>query len=230
MELPGWKGAFWKQDPDPFTPAIHDAPVIFEPGTDYAYSNPGMAALAYAVTASLKGSKYTDIRGLLADRVMKPIGVSDEEWSIGYGKTFDVDGLKLVPNWGGGGFTARAVARVGRFMMQRGDWEGRQWLRQAWVDRVKSYAGTPLPERPEGNPQPGSGLGWYSNFDRVWPQAPPDTFAGAGAGQQVLIVIPTKGLVIVRNGRELSDSLGFWGGIEEYKMNSRRTRHTFGKF
>src|SRR5215475_13378163 len=70
-QLPGWKGAFWKRTPDPFSIAMRQAPVLFEPGAQYAYSNPGMAALAYAVTASLKGG---DIRTLLKDRLLDPLG------------------------------------------------------------------------------------------------------------------------------------------------------------
>ncbi len=219
MELPGWKGVFWRKDPDPFTPAIHDAPVLFAPGTDYAYSNPGMAALAYAVTASLRGARHDDIRTLLRERIMGPIGASDEEWSIGYGRTYEVDGLRLVANWGGGSFTARAAARVGLLMLQRGNWAGRQLIDPAWVERATSYAGTPLPGRAGGDPQPGSGLAWYTNFDRVWPKAPPDAFAGAGAGQQTLFVAPSLGLVIVRNGGAMTGEDRFWGGIEEFVIN-----------
>ena len=46
--------------------------MLFEPGTRAHYSNPGMAALAYAVTASLRGAPQTDIRTLLRERVMRP--------------------------------------------------------------------------------------------------------------------------------------------------------------
>jgi CubicO group peptidase (beta-lactamase class C family) len=48
-DLPGWKGAFWQcRQPeedglDPFSLAVYQAPILFEPGSDYAYSNPGMA-------------------------------------------------------------------------------------------------------------------------------------------------------------------------------------------
>ena len=222
MELPGWKGAFWRQDPDPFTPAIYQAPVIFPPGAKYDYSNTGMAALAYAVTASLKGAPQTDILTLLKERIMEPIGATQEEWSIGYGQAFEIDNLKLYANWGGGGYTARAVARVGQLMLQRGEWNGRQLVNPTSVDQVTAYAGTPLPERPPGNPQPGSGLGWYTNFDGVWAHVPRDAFAGAGAQQQVLLVVPSLDMVIVRNGGALteeSESLGFWGGIEKYVFN-----------
>ena len=91
MVLPGWKGAFWRREPDPFSIAIHDAPVIFPPGTDYAYSNPGMAALAYAITAALRGTPWPDVRTLLKERVMDLIGVAESEWSVGYGQTYAVD-------------------------------------------------------------------------------------------------------------------------------------------
>jgi CubicO group peptidase (beta-lactamase class C family) len=222
FELPGWKGQFWKQQPDPFTVSRDEAPTIFEPGTEYAYSNPGMAMLSYAVTAALKGTKHTDVRTLLRERIMRPIGVKDSDWSIGYGKTFEVSGLNLVANWGGGGYTARSVARVGRLMLRKGNWQGRQLVDSKWIEEVVKYAGTPLPDRPTGNPAPASGLGWWTNFDGVWAKVPRDAFAGAGAGNQVLLVVPSLDLVVVRNGSNLYDSSkgeGFWGGIEKYLFN-----------
>src|SRR5207244_1200433 len=114
-KLTGWKGAFWKQQPppnDPFTLARDQAPVLFEPGTKLRYSNPGIGMLMYAVTAALRDAPQKDARTLLRDRVMRPIGAADGEWSVGYGKTFTVDGLPLVAAWGGGNYTARALARI----------------------------------------------------------------------------------------------------------------------
>ncbi|MGB2864787.1 MAG: serine hydrolase [Sedimentisphaerales bacterium] len=235
FELPGWKGQFWKQTPDPFTVSRDEAPVIFEPGSQYAYSNPGMALLSYAVTAGLQGTEHTDIRTLLRQRIMKPIGVKDNDWSIGYGKTFEVNDLNLVANWGGGGFTARAVARVGRLMLRKGNWQGRQLVDSEWVEEVVRFAGTPLPDRvsrasrpriagrmPATHPAPASGLGWWTNFDGVWSKVPRDAFAGAGAGNQVLLVVPSLDLIVVRNGSNLFDSSkgeGFWAGIEQYLFN-----------
>lgn len=222
MQIPGWKGAFWRKEPDPFTISRDQAPVIFQPGSQYGYSNPGMAMLAYAVTASLKNGPHTDIRTLLRERIMKPIGVEENEWSIGYGKTYEVNGFNLVANWGGGEFTSRAVARIGRLMLKKGNWQGVQLIDSVWVEKVLKYAGTPLPDRPPGNPRPASGLGWYTHFDSVWEKVPCDAFAGAGAGNQVLFVVPSLNLIVVRNGAKLYDeSKGeeFWGGLETYLFN-----------
>jgi CubicO group peptidase (beta-lactamase class C family) len=205
MDIPGWKGAFWRKDPDPFTVSRDQAPVLYEPGTQESYSNPGMAMLSYAVTASYKGTSYKDLRTLLGDRIYGPIGIRNEDWSIGYGKTYTVNGLDLVANWGGASFTPRAVARIGRLMMNKGNWDGRQLVSPEWVQRMVAYAGTPIPSRQNGDIAPARGLAWYNNFDGIWPRAPRDLFFGSGAGNQTLMVVPSMQLIIVRNGADMHD-------------------------
>ncbi len=217
--LTGWKGDFWKRQPDPFSLALREAPVIFEPGSRYAYSNPGMAALAYAVTASLQGTPHPDLRSLLEARFMDPIGAAPAEWGIGYGQAYELDGLQLYANWGGGSYSTHAAARVGRLMLRRGNWQGRVLVDPRWVEVMTAYAGTPLPDRSHGNPAPASGLGWWTNFDGVWPPVPRDAFAGAGAGHQLLLVVPSLDLIAVRFGDSLADpgeERGFWSPIAEY--------------
>jgi CubicO group peptidase (beta-lactamase class C family) len=211
--LPGWKGDFWKRVPDPFSIAVRQAPVLFEPGTQNAYSNPGMAALSYAITASLKGG---DIRTLLKERLLDPLGVPERAWSIGYGQAYEVDGLKLYANWGGGSFTARAAARIGQLMMLRGQWNGRELIRREVVKQVLTDQGMPRPARSATDPAPASGLAWYTNTDGIWPAAPRDTFAGAGASHQVIFAAPSLELIVVRNGDALGDTKpGFWGPAYE---------------
>ncbi|MGH2371026.1 MAG: serine hydrolase domain-containing protein, partial [Chloroflexota bacterium] len=218
MELPGWKGRFWRREPDPFTISRDEAPVRFPPGTRYAYSNPGMAMLAYCVTAALRDAPQSDLQGVMRDRIFRPIGVDDAKWSIGYGTAYEVDGLRLYANWGGGQFTARAVARVGRLMLHGGAWNGQPLLNPALVQQALGYAGTPLPNRNADPSAPASGLCWYTNVDGAWPGVPRDAFAGAGAGHQLLLVVPSLDLIVVRNGDRLAPEVGFWTGA---------TRHLF---
>jgi CubicO group peptidase (beta-lactamase class C family) len=198
-KLPGWKGEFWKRlapPRDPFTLSRDQAPALFEPGAKMSYSNPGIAMLTWAVTASLRGGPHKDVRTLLRERVMRPVGVPDREWSIGYGQTFTVAGLPLVPSWGGGSYTARAAARVGRLLLRGGDWDGKRLLSREAVRQVTSDAGTP------GN----GGMGWWSNNEGVYEKVPRDAFWGSGAGHQVLLVIPSLNLVAVRNGDALAST------------------------
>lgn len=230
MDLHGWKGNFWRQDSNPFLMARDSAPVIFTPGTDYAYSNPGIGLLTYAVTASLKNSPYSDVRTYLKERIYEPIGIDEKEYSIGYNKTFDSDGLQLVPSWGGGSFTANGIARIGRLMLNKGNWQGKQLIDSAIVEKVTKYNGTELPtlfgtdfnnsKIAEQGFTPT--LGWYCNHDGVWKFLPRDAFAGAGAQNQMLMVIPSLEMIIVRFGEALFDETKgetFFSGAEKYLYN-----------
>ncbi len=156
--LPGWKGQFWRRESppdDPFTISRDMTPLLFAPGEKFQYSNPGIAMLAYATTAALADAPEKDLRTLLRKRVMRPIGAPDKEWSVGYGQTTTVDGLPLVGAWGGGGFTARTAARVGRLMLREGNWEDRQLISSQAVRATTTDAGTPGP----------CGIGWWTNTE-----------------------------------------------------------------
>lgn len=195
-QLAGWKGDFWKRLPvpkDPFTVSRDKAPVLFEPGTKGAYSNPGIALLTYCTTVALKDSPQKDVRSLLRERIMRPIDVPDNEWSVGYGQTFEVDGLRLVGSWGGGGYTARAAAQVGRLMLRGGNWEGKQLLSEDAVRAITCDTGLPGPW----------GIGWWSNGGGQHAKLPKDAFWAAGAGNQILLVVPSLQLIAVRNGGNL---------------------------
>ena len=195
-KLLGWKGDFWKRLPvpnDPFSVSRDKAPVSFEPGTQGAYSNPGIALLTYCTTAAIAGGEHKDVRTLLRERVMRPIGAADNEWSVGYGQTSNVNGLPLVGSWGGGNFTARAAARVGRLMLREGNWEGKQLLSKQAVRDITSDAGLPGPW----------GMGWWSNNSGHHAKLPKDAFWAAGAGHQNLLVVPSLNLIAVRNGGNL---------------------------
>src|SRR5258705_5280424 len=101
-KLTGWKGDFWKRlNPpnDPFTIARDRVPVLFNPGDKFDYSNTAIAMLTYCTTAALKDAPERDLRTLLRDRVMRPMGVPDIEWSVGYGQTLTCHCLPLVCSW-----------------------------------------------------------------------------------------------------------------------------------
>ncbi len=196
-KLTGWKGDFWKRlDPpnDPFTIARDKIPILFEPGSKIQYSNPGIAMLGYAVTAALKDSPQKDIRTLLRERVMRPIGAADEDWSVGYGSTYKVDGLPIVAGWGGGSYTPRAMARIGRLLLHEGDWDGKRLLGKDAVHQLTGDAGL------AGH----CGMGMWTNADGRYPFLPKDAYYGAGAGDQILLVVPSLKLIVVRNGALLT--------------------------
>ena len=196
-EQPGWKGQFWQRlDPprDPFTVARDQTPLLSAPGTAFQYSNPGIGLLTYCATAALPGDQPRDARTILRDRILRPIGVTDDEWAAGYGKTFVVDNLPLVPAWGGGSFTARAAARIGRLVLREGNWDGRPLLRPEVIRQITGDAGL------IGH----CGMGWWSNGGSRYNDLPKDAVWGAGAGDQLLLVVPSLNLIMVRFGETLA--------------------------
>ncbi len=192
--LTGWKGDFWKRlevPKDPFTISRDLAPVMFEPGTKFSYSNPGIAMMSYAVTSAIKDTEQKDIRTLMRERVMPPIGAGDFDWTVGYGRMMHtVDGLPMIATWGGANFTARASARLGRLMMREGDWDGKRVISAEAVRAITTDAGTP------GN----CGIGWWSNNQGRYEKLPKDAFWASGAGHQILLVVPSLKLIVLRNG------------------------------
>jgi hypothetical protein len=107
-------------------------------------------------------------------------------------------------------------------MLHKGNWQGHQVIDSTWVERATAYTGAHLPPRDPKQPAPASTMCWYSNFDGVWPEAPRDTYLGAGANNQVLIVIPSLHMILVRYGRDMYDPAkgeGFYYGIEKYLVN-----------
>jgi CubicO group peptidase (beta-lactamase class C family) len=218
-ELKGWKREFWRRVQNPFSLVLENAQVRGKPGTTAIYSNPGFALLGYAITASLRGAPEQDIRTLLRKRVMEPIGVPEGAWKMGYQSEYQLDGLKLVPVWGGGSYTARAVARVGQLMLNGGRWNGRQLVKPQLAEYVVTYQGTPLPDRSEDASYPAATAGWRTNFDGVWPTVPRDAFAGAGAGHQILLVVPSLDLVVVRLGEFLGNKgEPFWMALHRHLL------------
>jgi hypothetical protein len=47
------------------------------------------------------------------------------------------------------------------------------------------------------------GMGWWTNADGRYPKLPKDAVWGAGAGDQLLLVVPSLQLIMVRNGEAL---------------------------
>jgi len=76
--------------------------------------------------------------------------------------------------------------------------------------------------RTNSNPFLETTLGWYGNHTGIWEFLPRDAYAGAGAGNQLLLIVPSLDLIVVRFGDQLyggsrGDSAGL--GVERYLFN-----------
>ena len=135
-KLTGWKGDFWKRlEPpnDPFT---------ISPRPDAAAVRAGRRSSSTATPAS-PCSTLCRHRGAARTRRTRTSArccatascgrsaCPTTEWSVGYGKTVHAwTACRWSASWGGGNYTARAAARVGRLMLREGDWDGQRLLQR----------------------------------------------------------------------------------------------------
>ncbi len=214
--LRGWRKTYYRHPAERFRLAIDRVPLLFTPGTHYRYSGIGYYALAYALTVALQGTADPDIRSLLRDRIMRPLGIPQRDWQISYGKSYRADGLTLYAMGSGADLTARAEARIGEMILRNGRWNGRTVVSPYWLRQMLAGTRAP-PYRPDPDPRgrPVPSGGWWLNTDGAWPSLPRDAIAAEGAGHQILLVVPSLDLVFVRQGRALgaadADARRYWG-------------------
>ncbi|HLU63411.1 MAG TPA: serine hydrolase [Protaetiibacter sp.] len=94
--------------------------------------------------------------------------------------------------------TPRDWAAVGQFALQNGEWNGEQLLPEDWMATSLSLVDHELSD------DPGYGMGWRTNVlpdgTLRWPGLPEDAFSANGHDGQLMLVIPSEGLVVVRLG------------------------------
>lgn len=212
----GWKDVYRRNPSQRFRLALNRAPILFEPGTQHAYSGVGYYVLAYVLGTVLKDSAdHPDLKSFLRDRINKPLGIPSNAWGLSYGESYQIDGMTLYAIGSGAIYTARAVARIGELFVRNGEWNGRQLIDSEWVSRALSYANSP-PNPAVGAPEPQAGLGWYVNSNGFFPSLPEDAAFSVGEGYNILLVVPSQRLVAVL----IDGSLGepgddFWQTIEQ---------------
>lgn len=177
-------------------------PVAYEPGTHWYYSS-GDSNLLSAV---LKGALKEDYSDYPWEKLFSVIGMDRVTWEKDHEGTYVASSYLYA--------TPRDMARFGLLYLNNGRWGRRNLFSPDWVKQsttmVPGYYSTPMREDMfEDNP----GLHLFLNLgdasrnvERPWPDAPADTFAFTGHWGQIIIVIPSRRLVIVRvaNDREKS--------------------------
>jgi CubicO group peptidase (beta-lactamase class C family) len=169
-----------------------------QPGTLWDYNTP-----AYHTTFRLLEIATGEPFDAYARRkLFDPIGMQHYSWlSRKVGEVTNYYRLRA---------SARDMARFGLFALRRGRWDGKRLLRESTFAELI---------RPSQNLNPAYGLLWWLNSQpgfgasedgRVtdqqatraprFPGAPPDLFAALGAQGQLILVIPSRDLVIVRQG------------------------------
>jgi len=184
----------WNTSPFEIRPPLHP------PGKAIHYSD-SVNQLAHLLTL-VAGQP---LRDLFKQRIADVIGMPPDAWR--WDDSGEVNGLKVC----GAGLvstTARNFARFGLLYLAEGRWEDRQvvskeWVRLSTTAQVAPTLPTHLPSSCWYNVLPGRyGYNWWTNGidakgERLWPSAPPRTFAAQGNYNNYCFVIPEWQMVFV---------------------------------
>jgi CubicO group peptidase (beta-lactamase class C family) len=155
-------------------------PLSYQPGTRFVYDN-GSTFLASAMFTRRMG---TTVREFLLDGLFRPLGISDPEWPESPdGHTIGATGLIL---------TTSNLAAFGQFLLQRGQWKGKQLVSPGWIDKVgRPHISTRL-RRPDID------LGYGLGF---WP-CRHGAYRADGRDGQFIMVLPQQDAVVAINSSE----------------------------
>lgn len=197
--LEGWKDEFDRDLSARFPLTLNQAPIQFVPGSRVEYSSTGYYALSYALTSSLKPAAESNIQDLLRNRIMLPMGIPNDAWRLDFRGSHTLDGLELFYA-AEGRYSARAIARIGQLMLNKGAWNGQALIRPEIITALVSED-----LRPINDSQPTWGLGWILNVDGFFPSLPSDSFLAIRGSDKVMLVVPSLDLVMLRFGDPLVD-------------------------
>lgn len=158
-------------------------PLVDKPGTRWSYSS-GTANLLSGIVRDAAGGTREAYLAFMKAELFDPIGMSSAE------PEFDASGSFVGSSWLHA--TARDWARFGLLMLRGGIWDGKRILPEGWVDFMRT-------------PQPGGVYGamtWLNtSIPKRLPTIPADAFIASGHRGQVIAMVPSKDLVVVRFGR-----------------------------
>jgi CubicO group peptidase (beta-lactamase class C family) len=168
-----------------------DRSLVAPPGTKFNYSG-GEAVLLTRLWMNAVGEAA---RSYPQDRLFTPLGMSSAVLESDPAGTFLGEGFLFA--------TAHDWARFGEFLRLAGAWNGQQLLPAGFVDYMRS----PSPVSDEGHgPVYGRGQVWLAKGQEFG--LPDDTFMLQGHLRQVIAVIPSRQMVILRMGVTRED-IGF---------------------
>ena len=176
------------------------APQAVLPGTRWAYDT-ATFHLLYHVIARAAGEPFE----VFAQRnLLDPLGMADTGWVTNVGQGAGGP----VTNYYSARCSARDLARFGLFAQRGGRWEGKQIVSGTYLRAATSPSHELNPAYGYlwwNNAKPGRGAGVGAGGAEAsgyrFDGSPRDTFAAMGAGGQVVMVVPSLDLVVVRQGQ-----------------------------
>jgi CubicO group peptidase (beta-lactamase class C family) len=226
-------GLHWDEETFPYTDArnsetamdlapdanrfVLSQPIEAAPGARFKYSGGDVAIMA----AILARATRTSLEAYAEAKLFRPLGIARVEWHRGAnGVPYAASGLRMRP---------RDMAKIGRLMLQRGRWEGRQVIPANWVE-----ASIQPHTRVEPDPACGVQYGyfWWLQAGCQFTPAQPWVAAIGNGGQRIalvpdldLVIVMTAGLYNRPGQRQMANAtvLGIIGAVRNSAASPRPT-------
>jgi len=186
-------------------------PLVHPPGTHWNYNSAGTNLVADALGRVLApgagpAERRARVAAVMREELFEPLGMASAQAEFDAAGTFVGSALMYA--------TARDWARFGLLYLRDGVWDGRHILPEGWVDYARSK--TPAADCDI------YGAGWWITpptgsgrpLGALAPNGPRDLFAAEGHEGQVVVVVPSKDLIVVRLGL-FDDRIG-WRPLGEW--------------
>jgi len=180
-------------------------PKIHEPGKHWNYNSCGVVLMDDALTNLVApqadpGTRREKMRKWMFESLFDPLGMRATT------PQFDAQGLV----YGSAQIyaTARDFARFGYLYLRDGVWNGTRLLPEGWADFGR------MGDLNDDSDKYGAGF-WLTSAEAKAKGQPEDAFRGLGFDGQVVLVQPSKDLVIVRLGR-FGDVGHNWDDLAEW--------------
>lgn len=191
--------------PDLYKHAI-GVQALREPGTVFQYGPSCYYVLGEIMKRKLAARRQTPL-DYLKQRILDPIGVKVGDW------VHDASGNPHIPN--GAHLTARNWAKYGQWLLQGGEWNGKQIVAKELLDELVKpskanpghglalWLNQPGGQGAVGVPSQRSDAGDKAGW--IYRGGHSDLFAALGAGKCRMYVIPSLEMVALRQGDSKAD-------------------------
>lgn len=165
----------WRRRDGDWPKAFLARPVAHEPGTHFLY-NTGATYILSAIIQRVTGMTLLEY---LRPRLFEPLGIANPTW----------ESCPRGVNTGGFGLsiTTEDIARFGQLYLQRGAWQGRQLVPEAWVAEASA--------RQVSNGTDAES-DWQQGYGYQFWRCRHGAYRGDGAFGQFCIVLPDQDAVV----------------------------------
>lgn len=173
-------GEFTMKEPN-WTRSVLARPVEYFPGTHFSYNN----GATYLCSAIVQRTTGHSVLGFLTPRLFKPLGIVGADW--------EQNPRGINPGAWGLRVKTEDIAKLGQLYLQKGVWEGRRVLSEAWVEEATRAqirnASDPDTAKNETND-------WAQGYGYQFWRCRHGAYRGDGAYGQYCIVMPKQEAVI----------------------------------